>query len=47
VDFNQTDQSVEITLPAHHLDPVDTIVRLELDGSAMDIPAVEISTSGE
>jgi alpha-L-fucosidase len=47
VDFNQTDQTVTITLPAHHLDPVDTVVRLELDGPAMDIPAVEISASAE
>jgi alpha-L-fucosidase len=47
IDFNQTNQAVEIILPTHHLDPVDTIVRLELDGSTMDIPAVEISTSSE
>ena len=34
---------MEITLPAQRIDPIDTIIRLELDGSAMDIPAVSVT----
>jgi alpha-L-fucosidase len=41
--FNQTDLAVEITLPAQRLDPIDTIIKLDLDGSAMDIPAVSMT----
>ena len=29
-------------LPSAAIDPIDTIVRLELDGSAMDIPPVSL-----
>ena len=43
VDFSQSERTVEITLPAHRLDPVDTIIKLELDGSAMDIPAASLT----
>ena len=42
VGFRQTDQAVEINLAALQLDPIDTIIKLELDGSAMDIPAVSV-----
>jgi alpha-L-fucosidase len=41
VQFAQSEQAVEISLPAPLLDPVDTIIRLELDGPAMDIAPVE------
>jgi len=43
VAFNQTDQAVEITLPVQRIDPIDTLIKLELDGSAMDIPAVSVT----
>lgn len=43
VSYHQTDQAVEITLAAPQLDPIDTIIKLELDGSAMDIPAVSLT----
>jgi alpha-L-fucosidase len=47
VDFIQNNQAVEITLPAHQPDPVDTIIRLELEGSAMEIPALDVASSAE
>ena len=34
---------MEITLPVQRIDPIDTIIRLELDGSAMDLPAVSLT----
>ncbi len=43
VTFRQTDHAVEISMAAQPLDPVDTIIKLELDGSAMDLPAVSVS----
>jgi alpha-L-fucosidase len=41
VQFAQSEQAVDISLPAPLLDPVDTIIRLELDGPAMEIPPLE------
>jgi alpha-L-fucosidase len=43
VEFQQSVKAVDITLPAHGLDPIDTIIKLELDGSAMDIPALALA----
>jgi len=43
VGFTQTSDAIEITLPAHQLDPIDTIIKLELDGPAIDIPALAAS----
>lgn len=45
VKFIQQDGKLTLGLEAGSLDPIDTIVRLEFDGSAMDLPAVTL-TSG-
>ncbi len=44
VRFAQKSETIVIELAPGTLDPIDTIVRLELDGSAMDIPAVAIAS---
>ena len=44
VEFHQTDKTLEITLPAHGLNAVDTIIKLELEGPAMDIPPLNMSS---
>jgi len=38
----QTPDTVMVTVPANLRDPLDTVVKLQLDGSAMDLPAVKI-----
>jgi len=43
VEVKQTEQSVVITVPTSDHQAVDTIVKLDLDGSAMDIPAVTLN----
>lgn len=40
------DGRLVLDLSSEPLDPIDTIVRLELDGSAMDIPVVQVSAPG-
>jgi len=40
VEARQSEQGVVITVPASDRQAVDTLVKLELDGSAMDLPAV-------
>jgi alpha-L-fucosidase len=43
----QTEQGIQVSVPSASRDPVDTIVRLELDGSAHDIPIINpIQKSG-
>jgi hypothetical protein len=44
VKFSQKDGRLTLSLDAAALDPIDTIVRLELDGSAMDLPALALSS---
>ena len=43
VDFRQKDGKLFIALPASMLDPLDTIIKLELSRSAMDIPALTVT----
>lgn len=45
VKTSQEDGQLVLTLDSAALDPIDTIVRLELDGSAMDIPALAQTTA--
>jgi alpha-L-fucosidase len=40
VDVKQTDQGVVVTVPAGDRRKIDTLVKLELDGSAMDLAPV-------
>jgi alpha-L-fucosidase len=42
IKFTQRDGKLTLTVPAKQRQPIDTIVKLELDGSAMDLPAQEI-----
>ncbi len=44
VKFSQKDGRLTLSLDAAALDPIDTIVRLELDGSAMGLPALALSS---
>ena len=37
-DVRQTEQGIQVSVPAGSRDPIDTIIRLELDGPARDIP---------
>jgi alpha-L-fucosidase len=46
VKADQAGGKLVLELPKAALDPIDTVVRLELDGSAMDIPAVSIASAG-
>ncbi|HEY5914563.1 MAG TPA: alpha-L-fucosidase [Verrucomicrobiae bacterium] len=46
VKFSQQDGKLTLALGPVALDPIDTIVRLELDGSAMDIPVVQVVGPG-
>lgn len=39
---DQTDKGIRIAVPAAERDALDTIIKLELDGSAMDLPTVRI-----
>jgi len=43
VKTSQENGKLTLTLDQAGLDPIDTIVRLELDGSAMGIPAIPLS----
>jgi alpha-L-fucosidase len=43
VEVKQTEQGVVITVPASDRQAVDTLVKLELDGSAMDIAPVAVN----
>ena len=43
VAFSEKDGNLDVRIPQSSLDPVDTIVRLELDQPAMEIPALEPS----
>jgi len=40
--LEQTDSAITITVAAKHRDAVDTIIELNLDASAMDIPATSV-----
>ena len=40
VEFSQTDGKLILTVPASALDPSDTIIKLELDRSALDLPVL-------
>jgi hypothetical protein len=42
IKFTQRDGKLTLTVPASLRQPMDTIVKLELDGSALDLPAQEI-----
>jgi len=42
--FEQQQDTLVISVAESDRDPLDTVVRLELDGSAMDIPALSTST---
>ena len=37
----QSDQGIEVSVPEDQRDPIDTIVKLELDGPAADIPVIK------
>jgi alpha-L-fucosidase len=39
-----TDQRLTLTFDKSKIDPIDTIIHLELDGSAMDIPAINLAS---
>ena len=45
VKVDQSDQQIAITVPTENHQDIDTLIKLELDGSAMDIPAVKLNTS--
>ncbi|MBN1345794.1 MAG: alpha-L-fucosidase [Phycisphaerae bacterium] len=45
-DVKQTPDGIEIAVPPAQRDPIDTIISLELDGPACDLPAVSACTSG-
>ena len=42
----QTEARIEISVPADQRDAVDTIVKLELDASAKDVPAIKSQPNG-
>ena len=42
VEFRQTAAGLEISIPESQRQPLDTVVALELDGPALDIPAVAV-----
>jgi alpha-L-fucosidase len=46
VKATQQNGTLTLDLGSAPLDPIDTIVRLELDGSAMDLPALQIAAAG-
>ncbi|MHB8956903.1 MAG: alpha-L-fucosidase [Pirellulaceae bacterium] len=41
VTVKQTEQGIEVCVPSHQRDPVDTIVKLELSGAAKDVPVIK------
>ena len=42
LDFAQKDKKLRFNVPMAQRQPIDTIVKLQLEGSAMDLPALEI-----
>jgi alpha-L-fucosidase len=44
VKFSQADGKLRLEFDKASIDPIDTIIRLELDGSAMDIKAIELAS---
>ena len=44
VEFAQKKRKLVLNVPASRQQPADTIVKLELDGSAMDLPAQETAS---
>ena len=44
IQFAQRDGKLSLTVPAAERQPIETIVKLELDDSAMDLPATEIAS---
>jgi len=46
VKLGRSEGNLVLELDPAALDPIDTIVRLELDGSAMDVPAIPVSAPG-
>lgn len=42
IQFTQRDGKLTLVVPAARRQPIDTIVKLELDGSVMDLPALEV-----
>lgn len=44
VKFNQADGKLRLRFDQAAIDPIDTIIRLELDGSAMDMPALSLGS---
>lgn len=43
VSLKQTKEGLSVTVSKQHQHPIDTIIKLELDGSAMDIPPVALA----
>lgn len=44
VEMQRTDEGIVLSVPASDRQPIDTLVKLELDGSAMDIAPVSLSS---
>lgn len=44
VKFSQADGKLSLSFDKAAIDPIDTIIRLELDGSAMDLPAISLAS---
>ena len=44
IKFTQADGKLIVTVPKESLDAIDTIVRLELDGSAMELPVLAVAS---
>jgi alpha-L-fucosidase len=44
VAVSSTGKSLTLTFDKTKVDPIDTIIRLELDGSAMDIPTISLAS---
>src|SRR4029077_2175528 len=42
LDFAQKDEKLRLSVPINQRQPIDTIVKLQLEGSAMELPALEI-----
>ena len=45
-EVTQTPEGITVSMPAEQRDALDTIVKLELDGPAKDVPAVKSQPSG-
>ncbi len=44
VEFSQTEMALTLTVPAESRQEIDTLIRLDLDGPALDLPAVKLPT---